>query len=238
MLSASPPLPAVLLERPICELLLDQRLFNGVGNYLRAEILYRAKLPPFSSARDALEHAARHPEAAGDVLACTRSTLAYAVRHKGKPWLDTYGRFYARQEIDGHGRTIWFRGDRGPLPPSVRIVNGSEGSCSSIFVGRLSERLDKEQATCGSDPSGCRHMPPSLLFSPLLDPAAMHECLECLESEIGRREQAAVPKRMAVWAARDPLVCARMVTHAQTKGGVGCKGSSGLCENGDSRSTR
>ncbi|XP_019480996.1 PREDICTED: endonuclease 8-like 1 isoform X3 [Hipposideros armiger] len=31
-------------DRPICEALLDQRFFNGIGNYLRAEILYRGIL--------------------------------------------------------------------------------------------------------------------------------------------------------------------------------------------------
>lgn len=29
-------------DQPICEALLDQRFFNGIGNYLRAEILYRS----------------------------------------------------------------------------------------------------------------------------------------------------------------------------------------------------
>lgn len=28
-------------NRPICEALLNQRFFNGIGNYLRAEILFR-----------------------------------------------------------------------------------------------------------------------------------------------------------------------------------------------------
>uniref|UniRef100_A0A9L0SM47 Nei like DNA glycosylase 1 n=1 Tax=Equus caballus TaxID=9796 RepID=A0A9L0SM47_HORSE len=32
-------------DRPICEALLDQRFFNGIGNYLRAEILYRSAEP-------------------------------------------------------------------------------------------------------------------------------------------------------------------------------------------------
>ena len=30
-----------VFKKPICEVLLDQKFFNGVGNYLRAEILYR-----------------------------------------------------------------------------------------------------------------------------------------------------------------------------------------------------
>lgn len=152
MLTEAPPLPVALLSTPICELLLDQRLFNGVGNYLRAEILYRAKLPPFTRARDALERAARNPESELDVIAVTRSTLAYAVRHKSQKeaWLDVYGRTYARQELDGCGRTIWYRGERGPLPPTITHANGIEGSCSSIFLGRLSHRLDKEQASLTS----------------------------------------------------------------------------------------
>ncbi|XP_057580082.1 endonuclease 8-like 1 isoform X4 [Hippopotamus amphibius kiboko] len=42
-------------DRPICEALLDQRFFNGIGNYLRAEILYRLRIPPFEKARSVLE---------------------------------------------------------------------------------------------------------------------------------------------------------------------------------------
>ncbi|XP_058501582.1 endonuclease 8-like 1 [Solea solea] len=42
-------------DRPICEVLLNQKYFNGIGNYLRAEILYRLNIPPFVSARTALE---------------------------------------------------------------------------------------------------------------------------------------------------------------------------------------
>ncbi|XP_045388486.1 endonuclease 8-like 1 isoform X3 [Lemur catta] len=42
-------------DRPICEALLDQRFFNGIGNYLRAEILFRLRIPPFEKARTVLE---------------------------------------------------------------------------------------------------------------------------------------------------------------------------------------
>ncbi|XP_078189880.1 endonuclease 8-like 1 isoform X4 [Callithrix jacchus] len=42
-------------DRPICEALLEQRFFNGIGNYLWAEILYRLKIPPFEKARSVLE---------------------------------------------------------------------------------------------------------------------------------------------------------------------------------------
>ncbi|KFZ58627.1 Endonuclease 8-like 1, partial [Antrostomus carolinensis] len=42
-------------DKPICETLLNQKFFNGIGNYLRAEILYRLKIPPFEKARTVLE---------------------------------------------------------------------------------------------------------------------------------------------------------------------------------------
>ncbi|XP_050834527.1 endonuclease 8-like 1 isoform X3 [Serinus canaria] len=42
-------------DKPICEVLLNQKYFNGIGNYLRAEILYRLKIPPFEKARTVLE---------------------------------------------------------------------------------------------------------------------------------------------------------------------------------------
>lgn len=43
-------------EKPICELMMDQKWFNGIGNYLRAEILYRVRdiVNPFESAYTAL----------------------------------------------------------------------------------------------------------------------------------------------------------------------------------------
>lgn len=40
------------ISKPICEVLLDQQLFNGIGNYLRAEILYRACISPFVNASE------------------------------------------------------------------------------------------------------------------------------------------------------------------------------------------
>ncbi|NXC89389.1 NEIL1 Endonuclease, partial [Cercotrichas coryphoeus] len=42
-------------DKPICEALLNQKYFNGIGNYLRAEILYRLKIPPFEKARTVLD---------------------------------------------------------------------------------------------------------------------------------------------------------------------------------------
>ena len=37
--------------KPVYEVLMDQQYFNGIGNYLRAEILHRLDVNPFQSAR-------------------------------------------------------------------------------------------------------------------------------------------------------------------------------------------
>ena len=38
------------MHKPLCEVMLDQKYFNGIGNYLRAEICHRAGVNPFASA--------------------------------------------------------------------------------------------------------------------------------------------------------------------------------------------
>ena len=59
---------------PICELLLNQKFFNGIGNYLRAEILYHAKIAPFTSSYKVLKdlpatfHPKSKPHQVHDVL--------------------------------------------------------------------------------------------------------------------------------------------------------------------------
>lgn len=40
-----------IFDMPICEVLLNQEYFNGIGNYLRSTILYYADINPFESAR-------------------------------------------------------------------------------------------------------------------------------------------------------------------------------------------
>ena len=44
-----------VLNKAICEVLLEQKFFNGIGNYLRSEILYRAGIPPFTCALTLLQ---------------------------------------------------------------------------------------------------------------------------------------------------------------------------------------
>jgi endonuclease VIII-like 1 len=40
-----------VFDKEICEVLLEQKWFNGIGNYLRAEAMFRAAISPFVKAR-------------------------------------------------------------------------------------------------------------------------------------------------------------------------------------------
>ncbi|XP_055984738.1 endonuclease 8-like 1 [Sorex fumeus] len=133
-------------DRPICEALLDQRFFNGIGNYLRAEILHRLRIPPFEKARtvlEALQQRRPSPELTlsqkikaklqnPDLLELCHSVPKEVVEMGGKgygqelgdedfaafrAWLRCYGASGMSSLRDRHGRTIWFQGDPGPLAP-------------------------------------------------------------------------------------------------------------------------
>ncbi|XP_012496042.1 PREDICTED: endonuclease 8-like 1 [Propithecus coquereli] len=136
-------------DRPICEALLDQRFFNGIGNYLRAEILFRLRIPPFEKARtvlEALQQRKPSPELTlsqkiraklqnPDLLELCHSVPKEVVQLGGKgyglesgeedfiafrAWLRCYGVPGMSSLRDRHGRTIWFQGDPGPLAPKGR----------------------------------------------------------------------------------------------------------------------
>ncbi|XP_064373659.1 endonuclease 8-like 1 [Dromaius novaehollandiae] len=130
-------------NRPICEALLDQRYFNGIGNYLRAEILYRLKIPPFEKARtvlEALKHEKQDPSLTlskklkretPDLLELCHTVpmevvkmgkKGYDAEHSNystafKNWLQCYSVPGMNSLRDSKGRTIWFQGEPGPMAP-------------------------------------------------------------------------------------------------------------------------
>lgn len=132
-------------DKPICEALLNQKYFNGIGNYLRAEILYRLHIPPFMQAREVLE-AVKHQDQNGDLslskkikikkenpdlLQLCNSVPLEVLELGGKgydpenavdytafgTWLQCYFVSGMKTMKDSNGRTIWFQGDPGPLAP-------------------------------------------------------------------------------------------------------------------------
>lgn len=115
-------------SKPICEVLLDQRYFNGIGNYLRAEILYRASQDPFEEARKALtknplitELCKRLPleayQLGGGQLKDWESPFKIP-RSSFEGWIQCYGK--SQKKIDGTGRAIWYHTSQ--LKPKASLL--------------------------------------------------------------------------------------------------------------------
>ena len=104
-------------KHKLSEILMSQHWFNGVGNYLRAEILYRLDRNPFMKASDLSE------EDLNNLIALTVGCAQIAYKLGGgqlkdwknpegtdattfKEWIKCYGKLESC--LDGTGRTFWF----------------------------------------------------------------------------------------------------------------------------------
>ncbi|KAM8972226.1 endonuclease 8-like 1 [Pelodytes ibericus] len=132
-------------DKPICEALLNQKYFNGIGNYLRSEILFRLNIPPFMAARSVLE-TIKHEDQNDDIplrkkvkLKDETPDLLQLCHLVPREVVDLGGKGYAPGQSndysilmnwarcyfvpgmkslkDRNGRTVWFDGDPGPLAP-------------------------------------------------------------------------------------------------------------------------
>lgn len=111
-----------IFDKPLMEIMMDQKYFNGIGNYLRAEILYRLPhVNPFQPARMALESepeifklCREIPELAyvlgGGKLKSWENPLGEAVDlSKPKQQLfQCYGNSQMSKIKDKTGRTFWY----------------------------------------------------------------------------------------------------------------------------------
>jgi endonuclease VIII-like 1 len=103
---------------------MNQKYFNGIGNYLRAEILYRLDINPFQPARDViLSHKVRElfelcrdiPNQAyllGGGNLYTWETPQELEMHTSigswTDWMKCYGNKEMSSEMDNIGRRFWF----------------------------------------------------------------------------------------------------------------------------------
>jgi len=131
-------------KKPICQVMLNQKYFNGVGNYLRAEVLFRLEVPPFSPAHEVLmplvEQTVKKEEGPDLLQLCNqlmREVLGLpdylnddlsreGSSRKGddedtyapfSAWLRCYSKEGMKNLRDGNGRNIWFQGPAGSLAP-------------------------------------------------------------------------------------------------------------------------
>ena len=107
------------LKRDISEVLLDQKYFNGIGNYLRAEILYRAKILPSRNSYTVLSDSENFllitnlcKSVAEEAIYLGGGQIKNWKNPFGKEkvnfsnWLKVYGR--GENYIDKTKRRIWF----------------------------------------------------------------------------------------------------------------------------------
>ncbi|XP_045216475.2 endonuclease 8-like 1 [Mercenaria mercenaria] len=156
-------LEASAFNKPICEVLLNQKYFNGIGNYLRAEILHRAKIPPFVSARSVLEPLAQNESTVKsetpDILQLCHLLPQEVVTlesswYDGKDrsdesnsfnaWLQCYYQDGMKNIADHNKRTIWYSGPLGPLAPKEGKVRARKTTKSKKKSAESKE--DKDQA--------------------------------------------------------------------------------------------
>lgn len=101
-----------VFDTNICELLLDQRYFNGIGNYLRAEILFRAGVHPFVKARSVLERELADEDPSSVQVKRVKSEGAVDVKHESKSVLRLCNTI--PNEVIEHG--FWYK-DASPTSP-------------------------------------------------------------------------------------------------------------------------
>jgi endonuclease VIII-like 1 len=145
-------------QHPICEVLLDQDYFNGIGNYLRAEILHRADVRPFERAKNVLEKLPLEDDGCNpkDILRLCKVIPEEAIQlefsygaaeDKEKAfeeWLQCYQKDGASSCKDSGKRMIWWFGSAGPLlPAGTEVRHGAKGTGRK---GKLIPNEDGDEA--------------------------------------------------------------------------------------------
>jgi len=157
-------LKAAAFDKPICEAMLDQKYFNGIGNYLRAEVLFRAEIPPFRQAREVLEPLLEPTvkmEGPDILQLCNLLATEVLSIDKGKnydpdsensesetgftSWLRCYYVEGMNNLRDGKGRTIWFSGDPGPMAPKNAKTVRRKGEGSGIPKSEANNKDEPEE---------------------------------------------------------------------------------------------
>ncbi|XP_064609692.1 endonuclease 8-like 1 [Liolophura sinensis] len=150
-----------VFKKPICEVMLNQAYFNGIGNYLRAEILYRLGIPPFVSAESVLEKLVTdNPDEekkvkvkseGADFLQLCNLVPLEVVNLDGTGydpdtgtgdltdftmWLRCYYNTDMKNMVDHNGRTIWFCGEAGPLKPKDSKSRGIKTKTKKVKAAK------------------------------------------------------------------------------------------------------
>ena len=104
-----------VFDKPICEALLDQKYFNGIGNYLRSTILYYLDVNPFQTAREVIKSHPQVLDMCKDIPMKAYELNGGQLRDWKNPFDTEYDKFidwvFYQKGIsckDKTGRTFWF----------------------------------------------------------------------------------------------------------------------------------
>ena len=104
-----------VFDRPICEALLDQKYFNGIGNYLRSTILYYLDVNPFDTAREVIKSHPQILDMCRDIPMKAYELNGGQLRDWKNPFDTEYDKFidwvFYQKGIsckDKTGRTFWY----------------------------------------------------------------------------------------------------------------------------------
>jgi len=107
-----------VFQKPLFEILMDQKWFNGIGNYLRAEIVYRCgNVNPFLPAKDLLIKYPQILELCRDIPMLAYAKGGGSIRDWDNPFGDSsiqekfmlcYGNKTMDTRIDSKKRRFWY----------------------------------------------------------------------------------------------------------------------------------
>jgi len=102
-------------DKPICDVLLDQRYFNGIGNYVRSTVLYYLDINPFRNARETILNHINILDMCREVAIKAYDLNGGQLRDWKNPFDTDYQKFrewvFYQKGIsckDSTGRTFWF----------------------------------------------------------------------------------------------------------------------------------
>jgi len=102
-------------QKPIYEVLLDQKYFAGVGNYLRSTIIYYADVNPFSSTKEVIENNPNFLKICYEIMQESYQLNGGQLKDWSNPFnvdSDKFDNwvFYKKGESikDKQGRTFWY----------------------------------------------------------------------------------------------------------------------------------
>jgi endonuclease VIII-like 1 len=104
-----------LFDKPICEVLLDQKYFNGVGNYIRSTILYYLDQNPFQDARTIIKNNPHIIDMCRDIQLISYKLNGGQLQDWQNPFDTDYQEFqkwvFYQKGLsckDNTGRTFWY----------------------------------------------------------------------------------------------------------------------------------